>query len=1150
MQNYPNNPIFKLSLGLAMCLCPIVASAATGQTVAFYEFTNEVSTLGWSAVDTNEDGITWGFTEYLNGLAYIGNTTEKASDDWLFSPALTLDGGTDYLLEYTVALRGCFAPETLDFYIGDQPNVGSMTRQLVSEVYDFEAGKVTRYCHVHLDTPKPIIYVGLHHSAPAANGVVSLKRFRVSTADPQQPDAIYSMAVVPNKTAGTLKVKWLNPERDVNNAHISTAMSASVAVNGVEVATADNCIAGEESSVVITPEVLTGKIIVSVTTAIDPSKPAVATEMIVDLDDEAGPQTLEANFSINTREEFADWTVLNADNNANQFKFDYGSAYLQGSGKCNDWLITPAVELTSGTRYLIRYKAKTSGTQYYADFSIRVGQSATAEGQTQIIDKQTKLLQNGFGEFATVQFSVDADGTYYVGFNATYVGNSLDIKDVQVYSIAPGGEFADPELSHPYYADNISDDLDNGLIADAINTYNKRISSEGVELYIASTAALIDEYTTAPNGLFHIPYANGAYSIDVKTPDLGGMFGGGACYHNGKIYCNEYDYKSDFQAIHPVWKIFDASTFELLSETALPDNGQATTKALTYCPDNDRIYGFNRDYSDTRLVEIDPSTGAISFISGVLDPHKNFVAITATTDGQLLCIYLREDYITGDQTHYLARIDRTTGRIVNIGQITGVNLLPEDILYNMKFRQAMYVNHSDGSIYWTFGSSSMAIGSEYLPTFRINPISANATLCHYLTSVSAVSGAFFIEPDINAPAVVTDVKYVNDPDGANSGVLSFTMPTTTYNGQALEGEITYTIVEAEGKLSFLDYAAPGSQVTLPLEGANGIFNISVTCANDAGTSAAIDYEFLVGWDTPAAPTNVTLVDEGLDITLTWTAPAAGLHGQPYNSATLRYIVLDYMTGDVLARGLTECTFSLTADPALRRHCYAIYSAVEDTPVAGALSNSAVVGDPIEPPFGGVFQNRDDFYNYYTIIDDNRDRSTWGYDSSTGAAMYFYSYYNDADDWLISPPFRLKAGEEYTLQFGAFSSNADYLETMEVALLMGKTVSDVMYNLIAIDPVPALDEENNLTMYNIPITVDSDGVYNYGFHVTSPAYSEYLVLYDIRFLDAAGVSDIAIDPSVVSPAEVYDIQGRRLAAPVRGVNIVRFSDGSVQKVLIP
>ena len=1148
--NYPIKSIAFFALGLAMSFSPVTAKAATGQTITFYEFTNEVSTIGWSSLDANEDGVTWGYTPSLNGLAYLGNTTAAAGNDWLFSPAISLDGGTDFLLEYTVALRGCFAPETIEFYLGSQPSVSSMTQQLVSETYNFDAGKVTRYCHIHLDTPQPIIYVGLHSSSPAANGIVSLKRLRVSTADPQQPEPVYSMAVVPNKAAGTLKVKWLNPERDINNAHISTPLTASVAVNGTVVATADNCLPGEESSVVITPEATSGKITVSVTTAVDPAKPALATEMLVDLDDEAGPRTLEANFTINTREEFAEWTVLNPDNNANKFTFDYGSAYLQGTGKCNDWLITPAVELTAGTRYLVRYKAKTSGSQYYADFKITVGQDVTAAAQSQTIGQQTKLLQNGFGEFTTAQFSVNADGNYYIGFNATYVGNSLDIKDVQIYSIAPGGEFDDPELSCPYYGDDLSDDLGNGLEFDAINTYNRRLSGEGIELYYASTAALLDPYTQAPNGLFHVPYDNGAYSIDLNTPDLGGMFGGGVCYHDGKIYCNEYDYKSDYQAIHPVWKIYDASTFELLSETALPDNGQATTICLTYCTDNDRIYGFNRDYSDTRLMEIDPATGAMTDITGVLDPYKRFVAITSTTDGQLLCIYLREDYYTGDQTHYRARIDRSNGHIATIGQITGVNLLPEDIIYNMKYRQAMYVNHSDGSIYWTFGSSSMAVGSEYMPTLRINPVSANATLCHYVTDVQAITGAFFIEPRVGAPAAVTGVQYVNDPSGANSGTLSFTMPTTTYNGQPLSGDITYDVTEANGKLTFHDSAAPGTKVTIPIEADNDLFNISITSINAAGTSAAISYEFLVGWDTPDSPTNVTLVDEGLDITLTWKAPTAGIHGQPFNPETLRYIVLDYMTGEVLARGLTECTYSITAAPALRRHCYAIYSAINDTPTAGALSNSAVVGDPIEPPFGGVFQSREDFYNYYTVIDDNNDRSTWGLDTSSGAAMYFYSYYNDADDWLISPPLRLKAGEEYTLQFGAFSSNEDYLETMDVVLLLGKTVSDVLYNLMAIDPVPALDEDNNLTLYSIPVTVDSDGVYYYGFHVTSPAYSEYLVLYDIEFVDAAGVNDIAVDPATATPTEVYDIQGRRLSAPARGVNIVRFSDGSAAKILIP
>ena len=31
---------------------------------------------------------------------------------------------------------------------------------------------------------------------------------------------------------------------------------------------------------------------------------------------------------------------------------------------------------------------------------------------------------------------------------------------------------------------------------------------------------------------------------------------------------------------------------------------------------------------------------------------------------------------------------------------------------------------------------------------------------------------------------------------------------------------------------------------------------------------------------------------------------------------------------------------------------------------------------------------------------------------------------------------------------------------------------------------------------------------------------------------------------------YDLQGRRLSAPVQGINVVRYSDGSTAKVLVP
>ena len=59
-----------------------------------------------------------------------------------------------------------------------------------------------------------------------------------------------------------------------------------------------------------------------------------------------------------------------------------------------------------------------------------------------------------------------------------------------------------------------------------------------------------------------------------------------------------------------------------------------------------------------------------------------------------------------------------------------------------------------------------------------------------------------------------------------------------------------------------------------------------------------------------------------------------------------------------------------------------------------------------------------------------------------------------------------------------------------------------------------------------------------------------MLYDIQFLDAAGVNDIAVDSATATPTEVYDLQGRRLSAPVRGINIVRFSDGTAAKIVIP
>lgn len=48
--------------------------------------------------------------------------------------------------------------------------------------------------------------------------------------------------------------------------------------------------------------------------------------------------------------------------------------------------------------------------------------------------------------------------------------------------------------------------------------------------------------------------------------------------------------------------------------------------------------------------------------------------------------------------------------------------------------------------------------------------------------------------------------------------------------------------------------------------------------------------------------------------------------------------------------------------------------------------------------------------------------------------------------------------------------------------------------------------------------------------------------------ATGITSPTTDPQA-RPIEVYDLNGIRLPSPRRGINIVKYSDGSVKKILV-
>ncbi len=676
--------------------------------------------------------------------------------------------------------------------------------------------------------------------------------------------------------------------------------------------------------------------------------------------------------------------------------------------------------------------------------------------------------------------------------------------------------------------------------------YFSLLGMEGVEMYGAINHGLIDEYTTLPPALYRFD-ANNKYRPTISEPAVKDNISGGCAYHKGKVYANIFEDNGYAQMAKPRWAVYDANTFEILSETELPDNCECTTRSLAYDPITDKIYGLNFTYTETFFVEIDPETGNMKRIGEKLDPKVKFYSVACNRKGVLYCLYLKEDPITGDQHHYLAKIQKSSGKVAVIGEIKAKNLLPGDRLVNMKYKQTLFFDNSRNRLYWILGSSSVSLDGEYTAILEINPVNAQATLVAYIDKLYHISGAFLKEPEDGTPAIISTFGCEPEAVGATDVKFRITLPSTSYNGQQLNDENLTVIVEEDGIELLRGQAKPGSEyLSDVLTLSNDMHNVTVRVENAAGSGPAVKRSFYVGYDVPDACSNIVLTADGLETTLTWDAPVNGMHGAPINSEGLTYNIIRWPYEIPVAEGVGKRIFKESHPSDMTRYTYAVVPVDGTREGKSAFSNNIIVGTPLDPPYGGIFKQVADMYNYYTILDINKDRCTWNYDKNTASAYYDYSMYNDADDWLISPPVNYKAGKEYVLKFKAYSSLNTYLESMEVRFGDAKTPEGQHRLLLDIPAVPSVDEDHPVTQYEVPFSVDKDGVYYYSFHANTERYHEFLFIFDIKVAEkensSAGAEINGEDPVAIKAGKgiiyvtnptgntvfIYDINGRLIS----------------------
>ena len=539
---------------------------------------------------------------------------------------------------------------------------------------------------------------------------------------------------------------------------------------------------------------------------------------------------------------------------------------------------------------------------------------------------------------------------------------------------------------------------------------------------------------------------------------------------------------------------------EQLSDKALWALETATDNATG------RVYGqfYNSSMSALEFGEIDYNTMTRTTIS---ESQHAYVALGVTKDGVM--------YGVDDEAN-LYKISLTDGTETLVGA-TGLQLKVGDATYE----QSGEIDQATGIFYWAAYDSQ---GKGALYTVDLTTGKA-AKLTDFASNeqITALTLPVPLAED-GAPAAATNLS-TNFEGGSLSGTVSFTAPTTTFGGDgSLDGTLDYTITDGTSTLT-TGTATPGQTVDAPVSvSKSGQVVFTVTTSNAVGQSPkAKTAPLYIGFDVPKPVTELALqLDNPTGkTTLTWKASEGGLYGGYIG--TIGYEVTRYPDNVVVATVSDGSnTFSETLPKqSLTKYYYGITPINGDSRGEEALSNAAIYGAALNPPYSETFENENSL-DFFTIDDVNADGTSWiWYENQMKdlkCADYQYTTWDqeDGDDWLFTPPVHLKAGVNYDVSFKLGTWDKYSNERVEVKY--GDAAQpEAMYGVIVKDTTYSTDDK----MWTVTqtIKVDKDQDVFIGFHALTRGMDSYhLFVDDIKIEEglSAAVPD-SVENLTVVPA---------------------------------
>ena len=200
-------------IGTAEATMTVIVIDCSSPSLPYFTDFEELGGLGcWTAIDANNDGLTWEYEEDFGAINYSWDEEEEEGvtpDDYLVSPALSLPQSGTCELSYTIAPAGLFDyEEHYSVYVSTTGcSVSDFSDCLFSETFDGEEWYYERVVDLSAYAGHTVYIAFRHHDCYDQMAIALYDVTVTATEGSSENTSHASVNIYPNPTNGIMNVE-------------------------------------------------------------------------------------------------------------------------------------------------------------------------------------------------------------------------------------------------------------------------------------------------------------------------------------------------------------------------------------------------------------------------------------------------------------------------------------------------------------------------------------------------------------------------------------------------------------------------------------------------------------------------------------------------------------------------------------------------------------------------------------------------------------------------------------------------------------------------------------------------------------------------------------------------------------------------------